>query len=176
MTKVTSLFPRYLGASFADLPLAVQKLHLIDGVVQWSGTASVTRGPTLWARFVAAVFRFPAAVDQTPVQVTMTPTPDGEIWVRQFGTSRFKSQLRLADAKVTERFGPFTFDLHLHVADGALHFPVTAGRLGPLRLPRWALPVSIAREYESDGRFHFDVALHAPLTGALMVHYKGWLA
>ena len=137
--------------------------------------ASVTRGPTLWARLIAAVFRFPAAIDQTPVQVTMTPTADGEIWVRQFGTSTFQSQLRLTAGKMTERFGPFTFDLDLHVADDALHFPVTAGRLGPLPMPRWALPVSHAREYDQDGRFYFDVALHAPLTGALMVHYKGWL-
>jgi hypothetical protein len=32
-----------------------------------------------------------------------------------------------------------------------------------------------AREYAEDGRFHFDVRLFAPLTGGLMVHYRGHL-
>lgn len=171
-----ALFPRYLGADFAALPGEVQALHRIDGTVTWHGTASVTRGTSLWSRLIAALFRFPKAVAETPVTVTMTPRPDGEVWVRQFGTSRFRSHLRLNAGRITERFGPFTFDLNLHVADGALHFPVTAGRIGPVPLPRRALPVSVAREYAADGRFRFDVAIHAPLTGALIVHYKGWLA
>lgn len=171
-----ALFPRYLGAAFGDLPAEVQALHRIDGTVTWRGTASVTRGTSPWARLIAALFRFPKAVAETPVTVTMTPRPDGEVWVRQFGTSRFQSHLRLNAGQITERFGPFTFDLNLHVAEDALHFPVTAGRIGPVSLPRRALPVSVAREYAADGRFRFDVAIHAPLTGALIVHYKGWLA
>jgi hypothetical protein len=170
-----ALFPRYLGADFMALPAEVQALHSIDSTVTWRGTASVTRGTSLWARLIAALFRFPRAVAETPVTVTMTPRPDGEIWVRQFGTSRFRSHLRLNAGQITERFGPFTFDLDLHVAGGALHFPVTAGRLGPIPLPRQMLPVSVAREFAADGRFRFDVAVHAPLTGALIVHYKGWL-
>jgi hypothetical protein len=76
---------------------------------------------------------------------------------------------------MTEGFGPFTFRLALTARDGALHYPVTAGRLGPIALPRWLLPGSEAREYVEDGRFHFDVRLTAPLTGALMVHYRGYL-
>ncbi|WP_019955298.1 DUF4166 domain-containing protein [Yoonia vestfoldensis] len=171
-----ALFPRYLGADFAALPGEVQALHRIDGTVTWRGTASVTRGTSPWARLIAALFRFPKAVAETPVTVTMTPQPDGEVWVRQFGTSRFRSHLRLNGDRITERFGPFTFDLNLHVAADALHFPVTAGRIGPIPLPRRALPISIAREYAADGRFRFDVAIHAPLTGAPIVHYKGWLA
>lgn len=170
------LFPRYLGADFATLPPQVQALHRIDGTLTWRGTASVAHGTSLWARLIAALFRFPKAVEKTPVTVTMTPVQDGEVWVRQFGTSQFHSHLRLTAGRITERFGPFTFDLDLHVAEGALHFPVTAGRIGPLPLPRRALPVSVAREYAADGRFRFDVAIHAPLTGALIVHYKGWLA
>ena len=77
---------------------------------------------------------------------------------------------------MTERFGPFTFHLGLHVTtDGALHYPVVAGRLGPLPLPRWFLPGSNASERARDGRFRFDVTLKAPLTGGLIVRYEGWL-
>ncbi|WP_246066591.1 DUF4166 domain-containing protein [Aliiroseovarius halocynthiae] len=34
------------------------------------------------------------------------------------------------------------------------------------------MPVSQAREYEKNDRFHFDVKLFAPLTGRLLVHYQ----
>jgi hypothetical protein len=105
----------------------------------------------------------------------MTPTAEGETWERRFGTQVFGSQLRLVNNKMTERFGPFTFTLGLHVADDALHFPVESGRLGPLPLPRFLLPQSEAREFAKQGQFNFDVALKAPFTGALMVHYRGWL-
>ena len=44
-----------------------------------------------------------------------------------------------------------------------------------LPLPRWLLPRSQTREYESDGRFHFEVGLYAPITGNLVVHYQGQL-
>ena len=37
------------------------------------------------------------------------------------------------------------------------------------------LPVSVAREHVSDGRFRFDVELLAPLTKRRMVRYRGWL-
>ncbi len=41
-------------------------------------------------------------------------------------------------------------------------------------MPRFLLPLGVAREYEADGRFHFDVPIALPLVGPL-VHYKGWL-
>ncbi len=172
---LSPLFPDYLGAEFTALPQAVRDLHDVPAPRRWTGRAKVTRGASPWARLIAAAFGFPPANDDTPVTVTMTPQDGGELWERQFGDKRFWSFLKVKDGQMTERFAPFTFTLDLHVAGGQLHFPVTAGRLGPIPFPRFLLPVSIAREYEAEGRFHFDVALKAPLTGALMVHYQGWL-
>lgn len=77
---------------------------------------------------------------------------------------------------MTERFGPFTFTLGLTIQDGALHYPVATGRIGPIPLPRWLLPGSETRECADEGRFHFDVRLLAPVTRALMVHYRGHLS
>ena len=68
-----------------------------------------------------------------------------------------------------------TFLLRLAVKDGGLHYPVIAGRCLGLPLPRFMLPHSIAREYEVDGGFQFDVALYAPLRGGLIVRYAGYL-
>lgn len=174
-TKLTPVFMQYLCAEFAALPPTVQQVHAVYGPRLWTGRAKVTRGGSLWSRLLAAVFRFPRATHDILVTVAMTPKQGGELWERRFGESIFWSFLKVQNGKMTERFGPLTFTLGLHVTDGQLHFPVLAARLGPLPLPKFLLPESVAREYEADGRFHFDVALHAPLTGALMVHYQGWL-
>jgi len=172
---VVPLFPGFLGESFDALPAEVRAGHDAVGPLHLSGRASVGRGSGLWPRFIAALFRFPKATDDIPVTVTMTPQRGGELWERRFGDSRFRSFLKVQGGQMTERFGPLTFTLGLHVADGMLHYPVRSGRLGPIPLPRFLLPVSHAKEFARDGKFHFDVALHAPLTGALMVHYQGWL-
>lgn len=175
-TPLDPIFPRILSPAFATLPQAVRATHQTAGITRWTGRASVTRGTGLWGRFLAALFRFPPASADTPVDVTKTATPSGETWIRRFGARSFRSHLAATPEGMTECFGPFTFLLGLAVKDGALHYPVAGGRLGPIPLPRWLLPGSEAREYLQDGRFHFDVRLTAPLTGGLMVHYRGQLS
>lgn len=172
---VQSLFPKVLQASFDDLPAEVQATHKTTAISHWKGRASVGRGAGLWPRFLATLFRFPAASDDIEVAVTKTMTPQGETWRRRFGGSTFKSHLKETDEGISESFFPFTFLLDLKVEDDALHFPVKSGRLGPIPLPKWLLPVSVAKETAVDGKFRFDVELRAPLTSGLMVRYRGYL-
>ena len=169
------LFPKVLQASFDELPNEVQATHKTTSTSHWNGRASVARGSGLWPRFLATIFRFPAANDDIKVEVTKTVTSQGETWLRRFGGSTFKSHLKATDQGTTESFFPFTFLLDLKVEDGALHFPVKSGMLGLIPLPKWLLPISVAKETAMDGRFQFDVELRAPLTGGLMVHYQGYL-
>jgi hypothetical protein len=174
-TPLTPIFPRTLGPAFATLPDPIRATHLTAGATRWQGRASVIRGPGWWSRLLATLFRFPPATEDTEVEVLKTATAQGETWIRRFGTRSFRSHLTATPKGMTERFGPFTFRLGLTIRDGALHYPVTAGRLGPVPLPRWLLPGSDTREHAENGRFHFDVRLLAPVTGRLMVHYRGWL-
>ncbi|WP_424940634.1 DUF4166 domain-containing protein [Aliiroseovarius sp. S253] len=171
-----TIFQQVLGPDFDNLPKAVRATHLTRDTSRWSGNASVTRGEGLWSRCLAWLFRFPKAAGTIPVEVTKTVTPKGETWLRSFGGSRFRSHLAATPQGMTERFGPFTFRVDLTVANGSLNYPVSGGRLGPLPLPTWLLPISEAREFEDDGRFHFDVKLSAPITGGLLVHYEGTLS
>lgn len=172
---VVPLFPRALGEAFRDLPEAVQATHDHAGPRRWSGWAEVTRGAGLLAGLIARAFRFPAAAADVPVMVLKTPVEGGEVWERRFGGQVFRSHLRGGAGGLTERFGPFTFAIALEVREGALHWPVARGWCLGVPLPRWLLPVSVSREYAEDGRFRFDVALHAPVSG-LVVRYRGWLA
>lgn len=167
------IFPRVLGAAFGALPETVRATHLTADTSRWSGEATVARGTGLWSRVLGSVFGFPPATARVPVTVVKTAHAGGETWLRWFGERRFRSHLAATPRGMTERFGPFVFRLGLNVQDGALQYPVVSGRLGPIPLPHWGLPVSQAREYEQDGRFHFDVKLLAPFTRDLLVHYRG---
>ena len=169
------LFQQALGADFSRLPHKIRATHDHAGPRRWSGTATITRGQGLVAQAIALLFRFPHAGQNIPVTVLKSPIAQGEIWDRRFGAGLFRSHLRLTPKGLTERFGPMTFLLRLAVNDGALHYPVATGWCFGLPIPRAFLPQSIAREYEQDGVFHFDVALHAPLRAGLIVRYTGYL-
>ena len=171
----TCLFAEVLGTDFEDLPDAVQDSHAVFPVLRLSGEARVTRGPGWWPNLLARIFGFPAAGEAIPVTVKKTRSGDCELWQRQFGAQSFRSTLRATARGMTERFGPFTFRLGLVVSDKALHFPVVAGRLGPIPLPRFALPKSETREYAEADHMRFDVTLRAPLTGAFIIRYEGAL-
>ena len=54
-----------------------------------------------------------------------------------------------------------------------MHLPVRRGWCLGIPIPRALLPWSDSREFAVDGRFHFDVALGAPLGGGLIVRYRG---
>jgi hypothetical protein len=62
----------------------------------------------------------------------------------------------------------------LSCQNGGLDMTVEEARIFGLRLPRWLCPVSDAREFARDGRFHFDFSLSLPVFG-LLVRYNGWL-
>lgn len=171
-----ALFPRVLGPDFDNLPAPVRATHLTMDISHWQGTAAVQRGTGLWAGLLGRIFGFPPTGTDVPVEVIKTVTPKGETWQRRFGTQIFRSRLAATAGGMTESFGPFTFRLGLKVEGEALHFPVASGHLGPIPLPRWLLPVSIAREHADAGRFCFDVRILAPVTRSLLVHYQGTLA
>lgn len=171
---VTPAFKQVLGVEFDKLPDAIKATH--DAVTRrvYKGRASVTRGRGLQARVAALLFGFPASTPDIDVEVVKSPTADGEVWLRRFGSCTFRSHLRPTPRGMSETFGLLKFDLDLQVAENRLHFPVKGGRIFGLPIPKAMLPQSIASEEAVDGRFQFDVLLKAP-TGATLVHYRGWL-
>ena len=61
-------------------------------------------------------------------------------------------------------------------AAAACIIAIRRGWLAGIPLPAFLLPKAQIREYDEGGAFHFDVALHAPLTGGLIVRYLGVLS
>ena len=170
------IFAEAMAADFARLPPALCDLHSVIDLRHFRGEARIDRGRGLLARIVARIMGFPPAAENVPVQVTMERRGDSERWTRDFGERRFHSTLSLGPKGLRERFGALDFDIGLRLQDGALHYPVTAGRLfGLLPMPRWLLPVSETIEaVDPHGRATFDVALSHPLCGQI-IRYRGWL-
>ena len=176
ITTLRALFASVPGLDLMSLPAPIRASHAVFHTRVLQGKASVERGGGFFARLLCAVFGFPAAADSIEVEVSKTREGDTELWQRRFGAKTFHSRLRVVDGCIRERFGPFEFELNLHMADNALHFPVRRGWLLGIPLPMWLLPRSKAREYVEGGCFHFDVALDAPLGIGRLVRYRGWLA
>ena len=171
----TPLFVNTLGASFSQLPQAVQFLHSQVDRATFYGTASVTCGVNLLSRIIAALFSFPKAGTAIPVRVDMTCSEDREYWHRTFDGKSFCSVLTSSrPGHVKERFGPLTFEMQLTIVERSITMPMCKGWFLGVPMPRFLLPESEAREYEEDGLFHFDVALSTPLCG-LLTRYTGCL-
>jgi hypothetical protein len=168
------LYARVLGERFHALAPTLRRMHapLRDGGA--AGLARVERGRQPLARLVAALFRFPRAGEAVPVHVSFSEGPEGEAWTRDFDGRRFSSRLSQRGDLLVERFGALRFGFRLPVRDGGLEMVMARWWLGPVPLPLALAPKSLAREWEAEGRFHFDVPISLPLIG-LVVRYTGWL-
>lgn len=177
------LYRRVLAGAFNALPPALHRMHdrpaTASGVATAAGRASIERGRNPLARLVAWLFGFPAAGTDVPVSVAFSCQNGSEIWERNFAGHCFSSVQSEGMGRdaglIVERFGPLAFGLSCALEDGVSHLAVENWRAFGIPMPLWAAAKTQAREYEENGRFHFDVRMSHPLTG-LIVHYRGWLA
>jgi len=173
------LFETILGEAWSALPAEIQALHAIAHARRWTGRARIERGTGLISRLAGAFAGFPPAGEDVPVTVEMTRRGKTEIWVRTFGTRRFRSFLSPAgppgSGHMTERFGLMRFRIGLNVSDGRLEYPVLSGRILGMPLPGFLLPRSTTWEsVDGEGRACFDVRVDLPIGGHVAT-YSGWL-
>jgi hypothetical protein len=118
-----------------------------------------------------------------PLDETRNSTPTIEVWHRSFANRVFSSEQFAGSGRfkhlLMERFGPLTLALAVTVeptdtGSARLRLTVRSAAFLGIPLPSFLTPQCDASESEHAGLFHFDVALHHPLTG-LIVHYRGWL-
>ena len=84
-------------------------------------------------------------------------------------------KLQLLRVLSYESFGPFTFQIRLSLKDGNLSWPVERGWFFGIPILNFLLPRSESHETSIEGKMTFDVSLHAPLHGGLIVRYEGSL-
>lgn len=173
------LYRQLLGSAFDDLPAALQAMHAWRGALTVSGRASVERGRSPLARFIAWGVGFPAASADGPVAVQFNAADAVETWTRRFGDKTFSSRQFAGQGRsehlLCEQFGPLVFAMAVVVEGGSLSLLLRRWSVFGVPLPLWAGPRSTACETSEDGKFHFHVEISHPLVG-LIVRYNGWLA
>lgn len=174
------LYTRIAGADFARLPDKVRSLHDMRGDGGASGEAQVERGTHPLAKFAAWMMGFPPAGSHK-LHVAFSEKDGVECWTRSFGDHSFKSHLAAKGNTLSERFGPLRFRFDLPCDEKGLTMRIKGWSFCGLPLPLALAPrgtadapQEMAREWQEDGRFHFDVPIALPKIG-LVVHYKGWL-
>lgn len=167
------LYARIMGARFDELPPLVRAIHDIQGDAGAAGEGTVRRGRNPLARLLGAIMRFPPA-GAWPLHVAFAERGGRERWTRDFGGHVFASVLSERSGLAVERFGPVRFGFALEAAADGLNMELKRWSVFGLPLPLFLAPRIAAREWQADGRFHFDVAVAMPIVGDV-VHYSGWL-
>lgn len=167
------LFRRVLGDAVDSLPPTVRTLHSRDGLHRYRGEVEVRRGDHPLARLMAWATRLPPA-GKGGIEVEIDAGGEGERWTRHISGHAMRSRLWAQEGMLCEQLGLVRFGFALAVEEGVLAWRVASVRTLGLPLPaRWFHAVH-AREYETQGRYGFDVAAAMPVAG-LLVHYRGWL-
>ena len=173
------LYQRVLAGAWDDLPASLRAMHRVGAVQVAHGEADIERGAGLLAGLVAALFSFPKAARRAPTSVRFEAKDGVETWTRTFAGRIMRSRQWQGAGRweglLCESFGPFTFGLAALTGDGRLRLVVRRWAAFGVPLPLALAPRGDASEAEADGRFRFDVAIAAPLIGAI-VRYRGWLA
>ena len=151
----------------------VRTLHQVCGDSGASGEAVVTGGETIFARLIGWIMRFPKAGSH-PLHVSFAEHDGVERWTRRFGDQTFTSELSERNGRLVERFGALRFSFDLPSDARGLEMHLRAWSLFGMPMPLALAPSGVAREWEEQGRFRFDVPIALPLVGRI-VHYTGWL-
>jgi len=178
---VTALYPRLVGAAWADLDISVQHWHNAAHQVQGTGMFTVRHGQGCPARFLAWLLRLPTSGETLATRLVIVRHAWGETWSRTFaGKALVTVQYQRGANLLAERLGCLEFGFRLRVSEHALDFwhVGTACVLGPIRvpLPRWVAPHITAREWagQEEGSLQVAVRVSLPLIGLLMA-YEGCL-
>jgi hypothetical protein len=171
---VPALFARILGDAFDQLPRRVRELHACETVRTYRGVANVERGRSWLAQLFSAATSLPRAGHDVASEVTIEPNAESETWTRDFAGHQMRSRLWESHGELSEKLGAATFSFALSIENQELVWRVIGVRIFGLPLSAAWFANVVAREFESDGCYRFDV--HAQLPGVgLLIHYHGRL-
>ena len=177
----TTLYERLAGHEWYQVSEVVRRAHPGTGNLQARGVFHVQHGPGYVARLLAWLLQLPPSADATSVQLHITPSEQGEKWVRTFGNKRLVTRQQEAPGHLlAERFGLLEFRFQLRPQVEALSYlqqeaALCFGRLR-LSLPPWLAPQvnAIEKGVEATQRTHSAVNIFLPFFG-LLISYEGEL-
>lgn len=167
-------YAQLLGPDLDDLPPPCRAIHAGFGNFEGRITVSPARNALL--RRVARFMGLPGAVEDAPLRFETVQDGAGARWVRRIGPHVMVSHQRaMPDGTLAERLGPATLAARLVPDPDGLHLETAWVRVLGVPLPRVFWPRMTACEWAEGTRYHFDIALFAPLLGTRVIAYSGWL-
>lgn len=169
------LYPRAMGASFAQLPKPLQVFHSVSDTVFYKGEVSVSHGSAV-ARGLARAGGMPATSGTMPFEFRATRDGDQEVWERNFNGHFTRSRQWLhRPGVVAEKVGGSTFLMEPAVQGDTLSIPISGVTGFGIPLPSGIMKSCAGVEAVApDGAITFDV--HATLRGlGLLIRYQGRL-
>jgi hypothetical protein len=175
------LFPRLLGEAWETLPGVIRHAHAGVDPATLTGKARARGASGLPALARRLQGLPPPGLHATTA--TITPTADGERWVRRFGDRTFGSTIAPArDDPWTfeETAGALIFRFSVAPYPGGFSWAFEGWRLGPIPLPRAWAPRIRARTFapsgkDGDGAYRFRVLVAHPWLGVIF-GYAGRLS
>ncbi|TCS05419.1 DUF4166 domain-containing protein [Caulobacter sp. BK020] len=174
--ETPGLFPRLLGEAWKAQPSPVRQAHAGVAPVTLTGKARA-RGASGLPALVRRLQGLPPT-GQHATTVTITPTANGERWVRRFGASTFGSTIAPARDDpwaFEETAGALTFRFGVAPYPGGFSWTFEGWRLGPIPLPRAWAPRIRARTFACDDAYGFRVLVAHPWLGVIF-GYAGRLS
>ncbi|QDQ26522.1 DUF4166 domain-containing protein [Chitinimonas arctica] len=155
---MTSLYQTALGDDFERLSPLLRQFHR-EPCVPWQGCVDVSWPRQAMLRILLGLGRLPHEGQDRSLRVEVRENGAVEHWQRNFAGRLMASRQYLTRDGLCERFGPFTLLLESRVDNGELRQRSVRTRFCGIPLPAvLALQVG-AREWQENGRFHFDVAI-----------------
>ncbi len=170
------LYRVVLGGAYDRMPDATRRLHRGRPAVMAEGEADVVGAANVVGAFLARRFGFPLKGERVPLGVLIESVAGREHWTRFFAAKPMRSVMQAAgEGLIEESFGPVAIRMHLVARPDGLDMIAETGRIGPIPIPKFLLPVIKAEErVDAEGRHRFDVDIGLPLIGRL-VAYRGFL-
>ncbi|MEI7669694.1 MAG: DUF4166 domain-containing protein [Pseudomonadota bacterium] len=169
-----SLYKRILGEQYEILPFAVRQLHDYETEATYKGRASVKRGKNIFSNLLANLLSLPKTNENAEVIVHFESKNEKELWNRSFNGEKFNSlQWQVGDL-LYERLNFTTLIFKIVATNQMLDLQLQQVYVFGIHQMRFICPKVIARETETDNKFHFFIQTTLPLLG-LLVEYEGSL-
>lgn len=168
-----TLLRRLLGEDVERLPREVVRVHDRLATKTFSGRGRARGSEHRIAQLARLLIGLPEPGVYPKLKVTIAPKLGGaERWVRDFGSRRFSSQLKLARTRgqFEERVGPLSFRFSPQLQPDGFTWRLESWRLLGLPLPKALAPQIRARTYARGGRYRFRVLTAHRWLGVLFAY------
>ncbi|WP_299932338.1 DUF4166 domain-containing protein [uncultured Pelagimonas sp.] len=169
-----TVYSKWLGDQFDDLPDACQDLHA--GYGRFAGRITVSYAPLPFVAKLGRLFGFAPAADDVALVFEARQEAGRDYWRRMVGDTPMESELWVTtDGLLAEKLGPVTVTMRPILQGRQLILRVADFHFGRLAIPSWLQPEIEATEFAEAGRYRFEVTICLPIFGTQIVHYSGWL-